>query len=110
MNGEALLGPLKPAWLARATHHEDQRYCVCFCRTAPDGKEEELQMSDDPRLSEIPVPKPWQPLKAIRTRDDPAYFCKFENTETGEVINYDPRLSAPSLRERGVPVETIRLV
>ncbi|KAM7210329.1 Heterokaryon incompatibility protein (HET) domain containing protein [Rhypophila decipiens] len=110
MNGEALFGPLKLPWLARAPVDENQMRRVRFCRTAPDGKEEELQMSDDPRLWEIPVPKPWQPLKAVRTRDDPRYFCRFENTETGEVINYDPRLSASSLRERGVPVETIRLV
>ncbi|KAK4210799.1 heterokaryon incompatibility protein-domain-containing protein [Rhypophila decipiens] len=89
-------------WLARAHRDEDRHHRVRFCRTAPDGKEE-LQMSDDPRPSEIPVPKPWQPLEAIRTRDDPTYFCRFENTETGEVINYDPRLSASSLRERGCP-------
>jgi len=72
--------------------------------------EKHLKTSQDPRLSDIPVPPPWEPMHTNRTKDDPKYFRKFRNTETGEVINFDPMLSASSLRERGVAVETIRLV
>jgi hypothetical protein len=40
----------------------------------------------------------------------PLALARYENVYTGEQINYDPRVAAESLKLRGVPIQSIRLV
>jgi hypothetical protein len=62
---------------------------------------------DDPRL---PLPPNWEQTTYERLPEDPALFQKFRNVITGEVINYDPRLTPEALEVRGVELQTFKLV
>ena len=66
------------------------------------------QTLEDPRLDLLPPE--WMRMTYERTPDDPAYFARFRNNATGEVINSDPRLSPEALRARGVELETFSLI
>ncbi|KAK6069176.1 hypothetical protein SCUP234_10824 [Seiridium cupressi] len=67
-----------------------------------------------PRLEGIPIPPEGQRKEFTPTPEDPDNCCKFINKATGEVINYDPRMSMDAINERGLPgqrkVEMIQLV
>jgi hypothetical protein len=67
---------------------------------------------EDPRLEPDPD---WErvALEDIGreiTGDDPEVCCFFKHRATGEVIDYDPRMTADALRRRGVPLRTFALV
>ncbi|KAM0215037.1 hypothetical protein ACHAQD_008544 [Fusarium lateritium] len=62
---------------------------------------------DDPRL---PLPLNWERTTYERLPEDPALFQKFRNVETGEVINYDPRLTPEALEARGVKLQAFKLI
>ncbi|KAL6865857.1 hypothetical protein ACO1O0_001956 [Amphichorda felina] len=65
------------------------------------------QLTDeDPRLEPL---QGWERLDADRTADDPEIFQKFRNLSTGEVINYDPRMSLDALKSRGLVTSTFCL-
>lgn len=66
------------------------------------------QVADDPRLGALPPE--WERVVHERTADDPAYFQFFRHSDTGEVINFDPRLSPECLQARGVQLETFDLI
>ncbi|KAK4617413.1 uncharacterized protein CLAFUR5_04981 [Fulvia fulva] len=101
MDGEALLGPLPKGW---SVHYKqvDGRWSARFID--PAGAEH----LDDPRLG--PLPRGWSRKEVEITADDPIHVDHFENRKTGEVINYDPRMSVEAIEERGTELETIRLV
>lgn len=63
---------------------------------------------EDPRLGALP--RQWKRVDRETTADDPEQCEFFENTETGDIINYDPRMSVSVLKERGVGLEKVRLV
>ena len=44
------------------------------------------------------------------TADDLMHCDFFENKDTGEVINYDPRMSVSALEQRGVKLESKVLI
>ena len=62
----------------------------------------------DPRLGLLS--SEWEHCPRERHQDDPHCFGCFRNKVSGEVINYDPRLSPDALRERGVRLQDIDLV
>lgn len=105
MDGEALLGPLDPAWTIEQ-EIVGHRYSPSYVAVA-DGMVLTRQ-KDDPRLP--PLPQEWQRIDFEATADDPIVVDRFFNKNTGELINYDPRMTASSLIARGIELETIRLV
>jgi hypothetical protein len=62
---------------------------------------------DDPRLESLP--SNWERAMYERCPEDPAIFDRFRNLETGELVNYDPRLSPEALEAR-VKLQSFTLV
>ena len=58
---------------------------------------------EDPRLP--PLPAGWRQVDREQTSDDPEVLLHFENKETGQTINYDPRLSDTALESRGLQLQ-----
>jgi hypothetical protein len=63
---------------------------------------------NDPRLE--PLPLNWERAAYERLTDDPAIFERFKNVVTGELVNYDPRLSPERLKACGIDLQSFRLV
>ncbi|KAJ4293452.1 hypothetical protein N0V90_008735 [Kalmusia sp. IMI 367209] len=63
---------------------------------------------DDPRLELLP--RNWERATYERLADDPTIFERFRNLETGDLVNYDPRLFPEALEARGVALQTFGLV
>ncbi|KJZ75174.1 hypothetical protein HIM_05368 [Hirsutella minnesotensis 3608] len=63
---------------------------------------------DDPRLPKLL--SAWERTAYKRGDGDPAIFDRFCNRLTGEVINYDPRLSPDGLRSLGSKLASFDLV
>ncbi|KAI1488552.1 heterokaryon incompatibility protein-domain-containing protein [Biscogniauxia mediterranea] len=93
-----LLGPLPESWICQI--FMDSVGLSTAYRFL--NKESGLVSQDDPRL---PPLVGWESLTSTRTADDPEVYQKFKNIETGDIINYDPRMSADTLRERGVALK-----
>ena len=64
-------------------------------------------MKEDPRLP--PLSPKWCRMDREKTPDDPALFLCHRNTETGEELNYDPRLGADALESLGVQLQDFDL-
>ena len=101
--GEAFLGPVLPPWDISFTDDGKGLECATFKNTE-NGNESFM----DPRLGLVPAPWRWQ--HPVRTPNDPWTFVHFRNEETGEMVNYDPRMLPEALKTRGVHVETFLLV
>jgi hypothetical protein len=99
----AFLGPLPAPWKLRYRSCHFGGFQARFFNSAT--SEESVH---DPRLG--PLPEKWEWMQAQRTREDPYFFEKYRNKETGEVINSDPRMLPKALRARGVELEMITLV
>jgi hypothetical protein len=65
--------------------------------------------TDDPRLGPLPYEN-WDRAVYERRTDDPAIFERFVHLETGETINYDPRMSPEALKARSVELQTFKIV
>ncbi|KAI5917571.1 heterokaryon incompatibility protein-domain-containing protein [Camillea tinctor] len=65
-----------------------------------------LVTQDDPRL---PPLVGWESIISVRTADDPEVYQKFKNIETGDMINYDPRMSVDALTKMGVELKAFVL-
>ncbi|KAF1829300.1 HET-domain-containing protein [Decorospora gaudefroyi] len=63
---------------------------------------------DDPRLDHLP--SDWERVTYERMPDDPAIFERFRNRETGELVNYDPRLFPEALEASGIALQAFRLI
>ncbi|KAI1472761.1 HET-domain-containing protein [Daldinia caldariorum] len=106
MDGEALFGSIPPPWTVQIGADADNRVRAWYY-----NEETAAIYRDHQRLQEVPLPLGWEEVKEWeRTRADPLYCRRFHNKETGETINWDPRLSPEEFRGRGVPIETITLV
>ncbi|KAI1368213.1 heterokaryon incompatibility protein-domain-containing protein [Xylaria arbuscula] len=107
MEGQALLGPLERQFHLQNLYYESGRRRA-FVNTYTGAC-----YLQDPRLRGIPLPSEWELAPhddQARVHDDPEVFCRYRHRDTGELINYDPRVTADALRNRGVPVQTITLV
>jgi len=102
MDGESLLGPLPPSWKVRVELNGsimEPRYL---------DTERNIMVREDPRLENLPAE--WERIEQQRTADDPIMFAPHRNKSTGEIINWDPRMSPENLRARGINLQTFRLV
>lgn len=102
-SAEAFLGPLPASFIIQ--YKPDS----CGVETPHFFKKdtgEEAQQ--DPRLGEL-SPE-WEAVQADRTKDDPHFFMWFRNNITGETMNSDPGMLPEALRDRGVDLQTFRLV
>ncbi len=98
-----LLGPLPKGWKAiirgDALGRPNQRFV---------NPRDNREVIDDPRLGYLPAN--WERTTYERQADDPAIFERFRNIVTGEMVNYDPRLSPEALEARGVQLRSFKLV
>lgn len=101
-DAKALLGPLGEGWRAVQKQDDMGEYQAFFV----DGKGEVT--SQDPRLGMLP--DEWEGLEYERGMGDPAWGVRYRDRRSGEEINYDPRMTAEALKERGVRIEKIMLV
>ena len=98
-----LLGPLPHRWKTIIKADALGRPIQCFINLS--NGEETL---DDPRLE--PLLSNWERVTYERGADDTTMFERFRNLETGEIVNYDPRLSPKALEARAVKLQSFRLV
>jgi len=99
----SLLGPLPRPWAVRV--YLDSVGEASLLRFFNEATEQETD--NDPRSSPL---QGWELLDVDRTGDDPEIFQKFKNLSTGEIINFDPRMSPDELRSRGVALKAFRLL
>ncbi|KAH7142747.1 heterokaryon incompatibility protein-domain-containing protein [Dactylonectria estremocensis] len=100
---EAFLGPLPASWVIQYKPDSCGVETPYFFK-----KDTGEEAQEDPRLGELP--SEWEAVQADRTRDDPHFFMWFRNKVTGETMNSDPRMLPEALRDRGVDLQTFRLV
>ena len=105
MDAESLLGPLPDHWTTQNGRDSGGGYFLQFY----DPSTQQVTI-EDPRLAAVPIPSEWEQLPAVRTVDDPEFFCRFRNKDSGEIINADPRLLPENLKAQGVDLETFDLV
>ncbi|KAJ3527913.1 hypothetical protein NM208_g10467 [Fusarium decemcellulare] len=98
----ALLGPLPEPWRVREIFSEGERYAPHFYN--PD---EDIVTLEDPRLDPLDE---WERIEHEVDVDDPEIYNYIRNKITGEETPFDPRLSADSLRARGVPLRQFDLI
>lgn len=103
MDGEKFLGRLVKPWRLQLNFGSTGLALPCFY-----NDDTKTITGDDPRLP--PLPRSWELTGRTHGQGDTESFREFRNTETGEVINYDPRMSPEALRERGVKLQTFVLV
>jgi hypothetical protein len=97
-----LLGPLPQPWRGIAAWVHGDRRVIRFLNT----KTKEKTM-EDPRLEPSPE---WERIERELDRDDPTLYDFFRHKETGEIINYDPRLEPDKLEAEGVELTWFSLV
>jgi len=106
MDGEAILGELKSAWRIEIEKEETRKtWTPRYFST-----ETALECYSDPRLIDIPFTQGWEPLKGVNTNDDPIICTNFRHRESGEVINYDPRLTPEALKSRGISIKSLTII
>lgn len=102
-SAEAFLGPLPVPWIIQYKPDSFGAQAPYFL-----NKDTNEEAQQDPRLEDLPPG--WEAVQGDRTRDDPMLFKWFRNGNTGEAMNSDPRMLPGALRDRGVALETFRLV
>ncbi|RGP78892.1 heterokaryon incompatibility [Fusarium longipes] len=88
MSGETLLGPLPADYIVQGRAGPDGVYRTKFL-----NKDTGVHTLGDPRLVPIPFPKGWLFLEFGMEVDDPDYCSLFRNSETGKIVDYDPRMT-----------------
>lgn len=106
MDGEAFLGQLPDQWCAQYNILDDSACDKVLYKSLETG----TTVKTDPRLDKVPLPHEWEPVAWTRESIDPRTCCRFRNRFTGELINYDPRMTSEALKERGVNVKEIVLI
>lgn len=102
-DGEGLLGPLQKPWTLKYVKDKTGVDVPRFFN----GETGSLQF-EDPRLG--PLPAGWRQVVLDRTMSDPLSMEWFKHEESGEVLNYDPRVRVDELKARGVEVRSFLLV
>ncbi|KAF2491287.1 HET-domain-containing protein [Lophium mytilinum] len=102
MDAESLLGPL-PVHLRMELLCPDGFYETAFYNAST--KERSTEDARLPSLS-----PEWEITQRERTQDDPFFFREFKNLITGETLTSDPRMLPGALEQRGVTLDTFRLV
>jgi hypothetical protein len=102
MDAKSILGPMPDPWKIQMWKIDGWNIPYFF-NTAT-----KTYSTEDPRLP--PLPPQWEKNQRKRTQDDPYFFGEFRNRETGEIMNSDPRMLPAALEQRGVRLESLRLV
>ncbi|KPI34983.1 uncharacterized protein AB675_11923 [Cyphellophora attinorum] len=103
MDGESLLGSLPPDWEIRMLPGGDGREVTCFFNAT-----DSALTRQDPRLPEMPPE--WNRLKRDRVQDDPFFHQDYQNRDSGEIINFDPRVGVAALTSRGEPASAADMI
>lgn len=106
MDGEAFLGQLPDPWRVQYNISSTSVSDKVLYKNLETG----ATVNTDPRLDEVPLPQEWEPLAWTRQNIDPRICCRFRNKLTGELANYDPRMTSEALQGRGVNIKEIILV
>lgn len=106
MDGEALLGRLPDHWCVQYDISDESVKDKVVYKNLETG----TVATTDPRLEKVPLPQQWEPLDWTRRSIDPSICCRYRNKFTGEVINYDPRMTGMALKGRGINIQEIVLV
>lgn len=106
MDGEALLGRLPGPWRIQYDISDESVKDKVVYKNLEIG----AVATTDPRLEKAPLLQQWEPLAWTRRSIDPSICCRYRNKLTGEVINYDPRMTSEALKGRGVNIQEIILV
>ncbi|KAB5566804.1 hypothetical protein GE09DRAFT_1219060 [Coniochaeta sp. 2T2.1] len=104
-----LLGPLPAGW--RVVLYDDPKTYWRFMYRFVSANNDPI-IAEDPRLEPHPE---WErveleDLGRDLTGDDPEVCDFFRHKTTGELIDYDPRMSAEALEARGVPLRRFAIV
>ncbi|ENH69208.1 Heterokaryon incompatibility protein 6, OR allele [Fusarium oxysporum f. sp. cubense race 1] len=102
-SAEAFLGPLPAPWVMQYKPDSCGVQTPYFF-----NKDTKEAVQQDPRLGELPVM--WKAIQKDRTKDDPQFLSLFRNSLTGELMNSDPRMLPEALRDRGVRLQSFKLV
>ncbi|KAI4615286.1 hypothetical protein J4E83_007013 [Alternaria metachromatica] len=103
-DGNLLLGPLPQPWTGIAAWAAGDRRILSFLNTETQGvSAEDLRLCDDDLDG-------WERTTKLLDGDDLINYDFFRNKETGELINYDPRLEPEKLEKKGVKLEWFSLV
>ncbi|EXL41949.1 hypothetical protein FOCG_15311 [Fusarium oxysporum f. sp. radicis-lycopersici 26381] len=102
-SAEAFLGPLPAPWVMQYKPDSCGVQTPYFF-----NKDTKEAVQQDPRLGELPVT--WEAIQKDRTKDDPQFLSLFRNNLTGELMNSDPRMLPEALRDRGVRLQSFKLV
>ncbi|EXM16651.1 hypothetical protein V3481_018391 [Fusarium oxysporum f. sp. vasinfectum] len=102
-SAEAFLGPLPAPWVMQYKPDSCGVQTPYFF-----NKDTKEAVQQDPRLGELPVL--WEAIQKDRTKDDPQFLSLFRNSLTGELMNSDPRMLPEALRDRGVRLQSFKLV
>ena len=100
IHGEALLGGFPTEW-----EPVYQMYVEGFCPAYRNTVTSEIRI-DDPRLDLVELPPGWKKQEHARMH----MFNLYENKDTGETRQPDPRLTTSALRERGVKMKTFEII
>ncbi|KAE8453859.1 hypothetical protein EG329_007635 [Mollisiaceae sp. DMI_Dod_QoI] len=103
MDGERFLGALQKPWRLQIFGDDAVIFVPWYY-----NDETKASTREDPRLP--PLSPEWTSMQRKRAQEDSYSLCEFQNVETGETINYDPRMTPEALRERGVQLQTFDLV
>ncbi|KAL1852905.1 hypothetical protein Daus18300_011987 [Diaporthe australafricana] len=106
MDGEAFLGQLPDHWCVQFDILKESASDKLFYKNLDTG----AVVKTDPRMDKIPLPYEWEPVTWAREDIDPMICCRFRNKLTGELINYDPRMTSEALEKRGVNIQEIVLI
>ena len=103
-DGTEFLGELPSPWRVRV-FEDDAGYLTSYRFFNPESN---LLTDEDPRLGPL---EQWTRMpNPPRTASDPVLLQCFKHNETGEMINYDPRMHPEALMTRGLVLDTFCLV
>jgi len=102
LDGESLLDPLPDNWKLQMIF-SDGSYAPTYINTLTGHSQ-----SQDPRLP--PLDPKWVKITRERTQDDPYFLQWFQDKQSSQIVNSDPRLLPSALKERGIRLEHFKLV
>lgn len=103
-----LLGPLPPGWrvVLNPNNLNHERYICHFVNERGDVQAEDPRLEPHPDWARVELKDLGRDLNG----DDPEFCSFFRHNITGELIDYDPRMSPEALKARGVQLTNFALV
>jgi hypothetical protein len=102
LDAKAFLGPLPSPWRVQVFTPPSSHIVYRFY-----NNETDYLVGEDPRLGPLVG---WERVDDIARGNEHPLVCQFyRNLETGEVVDWDPRMEREALERRGVELEDIIL-